>query len=98
MREDGDMHQSDGWANEATRLVAEEVRADPLLLMEVLERINSLQDGLGIDQLREAAGAEVHGVWACRADDAPVAQGIDWSALGESFTLELLGGGLDRGR
>lgn len=92
------MHERDGWANAATRHVAEQVRAETFLLMEVLDRINSLENGLTFEQLRDAAGAAVHGVWACRADDAPVAPAIDWPALGESFAMEVLTRGVDRGR
>jgi hypothetical protein len=92
------MPEDDGWPNPATRRVAEEVRADPILLMEVHDRINSLQNDLAFEQLRSAAGAEVHGVWACRTDDAAVEADIDWPSLGESFTMELLSRGLDRDR
>lgn len=92
------MPEADGWPNPATQRVAEEVRADPVLLMDVLDRINSLQNDLTFEQLRGAAGAEVHAVWACRTDDAAVEVDIDWSSLGESFTMELLRRGLDRDR
>lgn len=92
------MPEADGWRHPATRHVAERLRADPILLMDVLDRINSLQNDLTFEQLREAAGAEVHGVWACRAPDASVGADIDWPSLGESFTIELLSRGLDRDR
>ena len=92
------MPEVDGWPNPATRHVAEEVRADPVLLMDVLDRINSLQNDLTFEQLTAAAGAEVKGVWACREEDAAVSADIDWSSLGESFTMELLSRGVDRDR
>lgn len=92
------MTENDGWANAATRHVAEQVRADPTLLLDVLDRINSLQNGLTFEELTQAAGAEVHGVWACRADDAHVAGDVDWLALGESFTMQLLRHGVERER
>jgi hypothetical protein len=62
----------------------------------VLDRINSLQNDLSFDQLTRAAGAEVHGVWACRSEGAASAEAIDWPALGETFTLQLLRRGLER--
>ena len=92
------MTGADGWRNSATRHVAEQLRADPFLLIDVLDRINSLQNDLSFEQLTEAAGMEVHGVWACRSADAQVAADIDWPSLGESFTLELLNRGLGRDR
>jgi hypothetical protein len=92
------MTDTDGWTNEATRNVAEQLRADPVLLLDVLDRINSLQNGLSVDELRAAAGAEVRGVWACREDDAGVPPDIDWSALGESFAMEVLSRGVGRDR
>lgn len=66
--------------------------------MDVLDRINSLQDGLTFDELTRAAGAEVHGVWAWRSDQAPVASDVDWPALGESFMMQLLRHGVERER
>jgi hypothetical protein len=90
------MTRDDGWPNAATREVADQVRADPVLLVELLDRINSLPGGLSFEQLTKAAGAEVLGVWACRSDEPPVVADVDWQSLGESFAMQLLGNGIER--
>jgi hypothetical protein len=89
------MTRDDGWANAATRDVADKVRADPVLLVELLDRINSLPSGLNFEDLTRAAGAEVHGVWACRSDEPTVVADVDWQSLGESFAMQLLGTGIE---
>ena len=95
--QNGRVTDFDGWANPATREVAEGLRGDPVLLLELLERINSLQSDLTLDELYEAAGCEVAAAWACRADDVPPTKpDVDWHSLGESFTIEVLQRGLER--
>jgi hypothetical protein len=86
----------DGWQNAATREIAEGIRGDSVLLLDLLERINSLQNGLTLDELHEAAGREVAAAWACRSHDAaPVASDVDWHSLGESSMREVLRRGLE---
>jgi hypothetical protein len=86
----------DGWRNAATQEIADGIHGDPVLLLDLLERVNSLQNDLTLDELHEAAGREVAAAWACRRDDAPPASpDVDWNSLGESFMREVLRRGLE---
>jgi hypothetical protein len=89
------MTDHDGWPNALTREVAEGIRGDSVALLDLLERINSLQNDLTLDELHEAAGREVAAAWACRAREVPPTRpDVDWLSLGESFMREVLQGGL----
>lgn len=90
------MTDFDGWPNAVTREVAEGIRGDAVLLLDLLDRINGIQHGLTLDELHHAAGREVAAAWACRSDDAPpLPSGVAWTALGESFLHEVLRRGLE---
>ena len=56
----------------------------------------ALPGGLSFEELTRAAGAEVHGVWACRSDEPTVVADVDWQSLGESFAMQLFGSGIER--
>jgi hypothetical protein len=50
-----------------------------------------------LEELDQAAGREGAAAWACRADEVPpAAADVDWPAVGESFTREMLQRGLER--
>lgn len=87
-----------GWRNADTAEVADGIRSDPFLRLDVLERINSLGSGLSFDETVRQAGNEVAATWLGRDLNPPRVRDIDWEQLGESFLLEVLGHDRGRGR
>lgn len=90
--------QGTGWSNPATAEIADAIRADPVLLMETLDRINHLAAGMGFDETITEAGREVAATWYGQERMPPRHADIDWQQLGESFVVQVLGRGRELGR
>jgi hypothetical protein len=74
----------DGWRNATTAQMAEQIEADPVLLLETLDRINSLAAGQTLARVIDQAGHEAAAAWYSRTDALPdPANGIDWNQIGE---------------
>ena len=81
----------DGWRNDATAQMAEQIQEDPVLLLETLDRINYLAAGQTLATILDQAGHEAAAAWYGRLDSqAPRADGIDWLQIGEHLLQRML--------
>ena len=89
----------DGWRNRATAQMAEQIQEDPVLLLETLDRINSLAGGQTLARIIDQAGYEAAAAWYGRFETRPTyPDHIDWLQIGEHLLHRLLRNTLERGR
>lgn len=89
----------DGWRNGATAQMAEQIQEDPVLLLETLDRINSLASGQTLARIIDQAGHEAAAAWYSRFETCSTyPDNIDWPQIGEHLLHQLLRNTLERDR
>jgi hypothetical protein len=86
----------DGWRNGFTAQMAEQIQADPVLLLETLDRINALAGNQTLARVIDQAGLEAAAAWYSRFENRPTyPDNIDWRQIGEHLLHRLVRSTLD---
>jgi hypothetical protein len=87
----------DGWRNDATAQMAEQIQEDPLLLLEAIDRIHHLARGQTLARIIDQAGHEAAAAWYGRLDTPPPRpDGVDWQQIGEHLLQRMLRNSVER--
>lgn len=90
------MTRTAGCRNDATRRVAEEIRANAALLEDTLDRLNQLAAGMGLDETIDEAANEVEASWYGREPMPLRRDDVDWQQLGRASCCRSSSMGWDR--